>query len=103
MSNHWVGHVNPDIYNIDELGSAIDIKQNSKVIISSEKRQVFAKRDGNREWATIFKTSSASEGRDIPPFLIIKGKISTSRLTISQDESNQPSSESIVTPIVCVQ
>ncbi len=35
--------IDPDIYNMDELGSAIDIKQKSKVILLNKEKKTFAK------------------------------------------------------------
>jgi hypothetical protein len=37
VKNEW-GILNANIYNIDELGSAIDLEQNSKIIIFSKEK-----------------------------------------------------------------
>jgi hypothetical protein len=37
VKNEW-GILDTDIYNIDELGLAIDLEQNSKIIIFSKER-----------------------------------------------------------------
>ena len=58
---------------MNESESAIDIKQKSKVILSSEKRETFVKQDKNREQATMIKIIRVISG-DIPLFLITKGK-----------------------------
>jgi len=61
------------MYNMDESESAIDIKQKSKVILPSEKKEAFVKQDRNREWVIIIIIIRAID-EDVPPFLIIKGK-----------------------------
>ena len=58
---------------MDESGSAIDIKQKLKVILSSEKKEAFAKQNRNREQVIIIKIIRVIN-KDIPPFLIIKEK-----------------------------
>ena len=40
--------IDPNIYNMDESGSAIDVEQKSKVILSSEEKETFARQHGNK-------------------------------------------------------
>jgi DDE superfamily endonuclease len=86
---------------MDESRIIIDIEQKSRIILSAEKKDVFAKQDGNREWGTMIECIRVISG-DIPPFFIYKGKyifrdlaklISHSRVTLACSENGWSNNE----------
>jgi hypothetical protein len=98
--NKW-DIIDPNIYNMDESGTAISVEQKSRIILPAKKKDVFAKQDGNREWGTMIEYIRVI-GRDIPPFFIHKGKhilrdlaelISHSRVTLACSENGWSNDE----------
>ena len=63
-----------DIHNFDESSFLIGMIATAKVVTGAESRnQLKAAQPGNREWVTIIQGVS-SQGRVIPPFLILSGQ-----------------------------
>jgi len=63
-----------DIHNFDESGFLMGMIATAKVITGAESRnQLKAAQPGNREWVTVIQGVS-SQGRVIPPFLILSGQ-----------------------------
>ena len=64
-----------DIWNFDETGFMIGVISSSMVVTRSDRRGKRKRiQPGNREWATAIACINA-EGRDIPPFLVVKGTV----------------------------
>ena len=86
---------------MDESETAISVEQKSRIILPAEKKDVFAKQDGNREWGTMIECIRVIGG-DILLFFIYKGKhifrdlaelISHSRATLACSENGWSNDE----------
>jgi hypothetical protein len=62
-----------DVWNLDEMGVALGVCTNSQVLGSSTKKKAYLMEPGNREWASVLETVSAS-GRKLRCLVIFKGK-----------------------------
>jgi len=62
-----------DTWNMDEVGIALGICSNTRVLSGTKKGRTYVKRPKEREWVTILEAISAT-GQKIRPLTVFKGK-----------------------------
>jgi hypothetical protein len=68
-----LGISSDNIYNIDETGIALGVRDNSQVLASAHKRKAYVRSPENREWVSIVECVSAT-GQKLRPVVIFKGQ-----------------------------
>jgi DDE superfamily endonuclease/Tc5 transposase DNA-binding domain/helix-turn-helix, Psq domain len=62
-----------NVWNVDEVGTALGVCMNSRVLANSSRKRTYISLPQNREWVSVLETVSAT-GRNIRPVIIFKGK-----------------------------